>query len=98
MLLRKRHMQPFSRQKKELDHPYVGWQRTGVQGIGIGESGVAAEQPVDHGHDEAPFQQVFGLRLFKRQRGEKGQTDRAVCGRAGVERVDDVIGLAEPER
>ena len=39
-----------------------------------------------------------GLRLFQRQRGKERQVDRAVGGGARVERVDDVVGLAEPER
>ena len=69
-----------------------------MQCVGIGEIGIAAEQPVDDRRYEAPFQQVLRLRLFQRQRGKEGQVDRAVGGRARVERIDDVVGLAEPER
>ena len=98
MLLRERHMQPPSRQEEELDHLDIGRQRTGTQRIGIGEIGIAAEQPLDHRRDEAPLQQIGRLRLFQRQRGKEGQIDGAVGGRARIERVDDVVGLAEPER
>ena len=48
MLLRERHMQPFSRQEEKLDHLDIGRQRTGMQRIGIGQIGIAAEQAVDH--------------------------------------------------
>ena len=43
-------------------------------------------------------QQILRLRLFQRQRGEERQIDRAVGAGARIERVDDVVGLAEPER
>ena len=39
-----------------------------------------------------------GPRLLQRQRGEESEIDRAVGGRTRIERVDDVVGLAEPER
>ena len=84
MLLRVRHVQPFSRQEEKLDHFYVGRQRTGMQRIGIGKVGIAAEQPVDHGGDETPFQQAFRFRLFQRQRREESQVDGAVGGGARV--------------
>ena len=71
MLLRERHVQPFSRQEEELDHLDVGRQRARMQRVGIGEIGIAAEQPVDHRRDEAPFQQAVRPRLFQRQRGKK---------------------------
>ena len=98
MLLRERRVQPFSGQEEELDHADIGRQRIRVQRAGIGEIRIAAEQAVDHRRDEAPFQQALRPRLFQRQRGEEGQVDGAVGGGAGVERVGDVVGLAEPER
>ncbi len=98
MLLRERHVQPVSGQKEKLDHADVGRQRTRMQRIGIGQIGIAAEQAVDHRRDEAPLKQVRRLRFFQRQRGKKGQADGAVGAGARVERVDDVVGLAEPER
>ena len=42
----------------------VGRQRTCVQRFGIGEIGIAAEQTVDHGRDEAPLQQICRLVAF----------------------------------
>ena len=98
MLLRERHVQPPSRQEEKLDHLDIGRQRTRMQRIGISEIGIAAEQSLDHWRDEAPLKQIRRLRFFQRQRGKQGQADRAVGGGARVERVDDVIGLAEPER
>ena len=61
MLLRERHVQPFSGQEEELDHLDVRRQRAGMQRAGIGQIGIAAEQPVDHRPDEAPFKQVSGF-------------------------------------
>ena len=61
MLLRVRHVQPFSGQEEELDHLDVRRQRARMQRRGIGEIRIAAEQPVDHGPDEAPFKQTRGL-------------------------------------
>ena len=98
MLLGERHMQPSSRQEEKLDHLDVGRQRAGMQRVGIGEIGIAAEQALDHGRDEAPLEQVLGLRLFQRQRGKQRQVDGAVGGGARIQRIDDVVGLAEPER
>ncbi len=98
MLLRERHVQPPSRQEEELDHLDVRRQRAGMQRVGVGEIRIAAEQAVDHRGDKAPFEQIGRLRLFQRQRGKERQVDRAVGGGAGVERIDDVVGLAEPER
>ena len=98
VLLRKRHMQPPSGQKEKLDHPDIGRQRIGMQRLGIGEIGIAAEQAVDDWRDEALLKQVLWLRFFQRQRGKDGQLDRAVGGGPRVERVDDVVRLAEPKR
>ena len=98
VLLRERHVQPLSRQKEKLDHPDIGRQRIGMQRLGIGEVGIEAEQALDHRHNEAPLKQVRGPGLLQRQRGEESQIDGAIGGGARVERVDDVVGLAEPER
>ena len=78
MLLRERHVQPPARQEEKLDHLDVGRQRAGMQRVGIGEIGIAAEQAIDHGRDETPLQQVRRLRLFQRQRGKEGEIDGAV--------------------
>ena len=48
VLLRERHVQPPSRQKEELDHLDIRRQRARMQRVGIGEIGIAAEQPLDH--------------------------------------------------
>ncbi len=98
VLLRKRHVQPLAGQKEKLDHPDIGRQRIGMQRLGIGEIGVTAEQALDHRRDEALLEQVLWPRFFQRQRGKNGQLDRTVGGRARVERVDDVVRLAEPKR
>ena len=98
VLLRKRHVQPLSGQKEKLDHLDVGRQRIGMQRVGIGEIGVAAEQALDHRRDEALLEQGLWLGFFQRQRGKDGQLDRAIGGGARVQRVDDVVGLAERER
>ena len=98
VLLRVRHVQPFAGQEEELDHLDVGRQLAGMQRAGIGQVGISAEQAIDHRADEAPFEQARGPRLFQRQRRKQGELDRTVGGGAGVQRVDDMVGLAEPER
>ena len=98
ILLRHRHMQPSPGEEEELDDADVWRQAAGAQRRGIGEIGIAAEQAIDHGRDEAAFEEIGGLRLLQCQRGEESEIDRAVGGRTGIERVDDVVGLAEPER
>src|SRR6202035_5592963 len=80
VLLRKRHMQPPSGQKEKLDHPDIRRQRIGMQRLGIGEIGIAAEQAVNDRADETLLKQVLWLRFFQRQRGKDGQLDRAVGG------------------
>jgi hypothetical protein len=69
-----------------------------MQRIRIGEIGITAEQAVDHRRDKAPLQQAAGPRLLQRQGGEQGQTDAAVGRSTRIQRVDDMVGLAEPER
>src|SRR5260370_132323 len=70
----------------------------GMQRGGIMEIGVSSETAVDHWRSEALLDQVLRLRLFQRPRGKQGQADRAIGDRARVERIDDVVGLAEPKR
>ena len=98
MLLRVRHVQPFAGQEEELDHLDVGRQLAGMQRAGIGQVGIAAKQAIDHRADEAPFEQARGPWFFQRQRREQGELDRTVGGGACVQRVDDMVGLAKPER
>ena len=98
MLLRERHVQPFAGQEEELDHLDVGRQFAGMQRAGIRQVGIATKQAIDHRADEAPFEQARGPRLFQRQRRKERQLDRTVGGGACVQRVDDMVGLAEPER
>ena len=83
MLLRERHMQPLSGQEEELDHLDVRRQRARMQRARIGKIRIAAEQPVDHRTDEAPFEQIARPWFFQRQRGKQGQLDRAVGDRHG---------------
>ena len=97
MLLRERDMQPFSRQEEKLVHLDIGRQRTRMQRAGISEIGIATEQTVDHRRNEAPFQKIRRDRLFQRQRRKKCQIDTAIGGGARIERVNDVVGLAEPQ-
>ncbi len=98
VLLRDRHVHPAPGQEEELDDADVRRQLAVAQRLGIGEIGITAKEPVDHRCDEARLQQVAGFRLLQRQRREEGEFDGTVgCG-ARIERVDDVIGLAEPER
>ncbi len=98
MLLRERHVQPFSRQEEKLDHLDIGRQFAGMQRIGIGQIGIATEQAIDDRRDEAALQQIGGLWLFQRQRGKQRQIDAPIRDGTGIKRVDDVVGLAEPER
>ena len=98
MLLRKRHVQPFAGQKEKLDHLDVVRQFARMQRVGIRQVGIATKQAIDHRPDEALFEQDRRLRFFQRQRREQGELDRTVGGGACVQRVDDVVGLAEPER
>ena len=70
-----------------------------MQRAGIGEIGIAAEQAIDHRADEAPFEQARCGRGFSSVSAVKNvRLIDAVGGGARVERVDDVVGLAEPER
>ncbi|MGY4215575.1 hypothetical protein ACVMFB_002074 [Bradyrhizobium sp. USDA 4522] len=69
-----------------------------MQRIRVGEIWIAAKQAVDHRSDEAPFEQALRLRLFQRQRGEQREVDGAVGHCSRIQRVDDVVGLAEAER
>ena len=71
MLLRERHVQPSARQEEEFDHLDIGRQRTRMQRVGIGEIGIAAEQPLDHRRDEAPLQQVLSACGFSSVSAEK---------------------------
>ena len=89
MLLRERHVQPPSGQKKELDHPDIGRKRVGAQRVGIGQIRIAAEQAVDHRFNKTPLQQVRRLRLFQRQRGKEGQIDR----RSAVARAKSALTM-----
>ena len=58
MLLRIRHVQPFAGQEEELDHLDIVRQPPGMQRPGISEIRIAAEQPLDHGRDEAAFKKI----------------------------------------
>ena len=98
MLLREGHVQPPSGQKEELDHLDVGRQFILSHRIGIGEIRISAEQPLDDRVDETPLQQIRRLWFFQGQRGKQGQADAAIGDGARVQRVDDVIRLAKPER
>ena len=97
MLLRERHVQPFAGQKEELDHLDVGRQFAGMQRAGIRKVGIATKQPIDHRADEAPVEQARRPRFLQRQRRKQGELDRTVGGGARVQRIDDMVGLAEPE-
>ena len=98
MLLRERHVQPLPGQEEEFDHLDVGRQFAGMQRRGICEVGIAAKQAIDHRADEAPFEQAGGPWFFQRQRREQCEFDRTIGGGARVQRVDDMVGLAKPER
>ena len=98
VLLRIRHVQPLSGQKEKLDHAHVGRQSASMQRVGISKIRVTAEQAVDHGRDEAVLDQVLWPWLLQRQRGKQRQADRTIGDRARIERIDDVVGLAEPKR
>ncbi|GAB1715629.1 MAG: hypothetical protein NTAFB05_06710 [Nitrobacter sp.] len=90
--------QPLARQEEELGDLDVRRQLAFVQGGGVVEVGPATEQAIDHRCDESLFQFARRPRLLQRQRREESQVEVAIgCG-ALVERIDDVIGLAEPER
>ncbi|MCP1756534.1 hypothetical protein ABIF29_002312 [Bradyrhizobium elkanii] len=90
-------VQPLPGEEEEIDHLDVGRERAAMQCIGIGEIRIAAEQAIDHRSDEAPFEQALRLRLFQRQCGEQRQIDGAVGRCSRIQRVDDVVGLAEAE-
>ncbi|MGX1108915.1 hypothetical protein AB7M47_007298 [Bradyrhizobium elkanii] len=98
MLLRQWLVQPLSREEEELDHLDVGRKCAVMQRIRIREIRIAAEQAIDHRSDEAPFEQALRLRLFQRQCGEQRQIDGAVGQCPRIQRVDDVVSLAEAER
>ena len=69
-----------------------------MQRGGVVEVGPAAEQAVDHRRNEPPLQLVRRPRLLQRQRGEEGQVEIAIGSGPPIERIDDVIGLAESQR
>jgi len=91
-------MQPASGKEEELDDRDVGRQPARAERIGIGEIGITAEQAVDDRRDEATLDQALRFRLFQRQRREQCQLDVRIRNCACIERVDDMVGLAEAER
>jgi hypothetical protein len=76
----------------------LGGNSPACSAAGIGQVGIAAKQAIDHRADEAPFEQARGPWLFQRQRREQGELDRTVGGGACIQRVDDMVGFAKPER
>ena len=98
MLLRERHVQPAPRQEEEFQHLDVGRQPPRAQRRDIGQIRIAAEQPLDHRGAKARFQKTPRLRLLQRQRREQGQADGRISRRPRIQRIDDVVGLAKPER
>ena len=98
MLLRIGRAEPLARfEKKLIDHD-IRRHLAVVDRRRVSERRIAGEQPLRDRIEKTPLQLALGARRFERQRGEDGEIDRAVGGRLGVERVGDVIGLAETER
>ena len=98
VLLRHGRTEPAPRQEEEFVDLDVRRQRLRMQRLGVGELRIAAEQPLDHRIDEAPFELARGPRLLQRQRREDFQLDRWISGCPGKQGVGDVVRLAEPER
>ena len=98
MLLRIRRAEPLAGLEEEFIDLDVGRYVCGVDRRRVIERRIAGEQPLRDGIEKTPFQLALGARRFQRQRGEDGQPDRTVGDRLGIERIGDVIGLAEAER
>jgi len=98
MLLRERHVQPSSRQKEKFYHPYIGRQHARVQRIDIGQIRIAAEQAIDDGRDERRSSRFAGFGFSSVSAEKKVRLMARVGASARIERVDDVVGLAEPKR
>ncbi|KAH2811748.1 hypothetical protein KXV85_005258, partial [Aspergillus fumigatus] len=98
VLLRERHAQPPARQEEEFQHLNIRRQPPGTQRRDVGKVRIAAEQPLEQRPAEARFEQACRPRLLQGQRREQRKLDGGIGRRAGIERIDDVVGLAEPER
>ena len=84
--------------KKNSSIWILGGTVAGVDRRRIVERRIAGEYPLRDRIEETVLQFALGARRLQRQRGEDGQSDRAVGGRLGVKRIGDVIGFAETER
>ena len=97
-LLRRWDIEPAAGQEEEFVDLDVGRQPPLALRGCVGEIRVAAEQPAGERTGESPLEFAARPRPLQRQRREDAQMDGWVGGGARVERIGDVIGLAEAER
>ena len=98
ILLRGRNSQTRAGREEEFINGDIRRQRARVQRERICELRIPGKEALGDRGDEAPFEIAVAARLLERQRGEDAKADRWIGGRAGEQRVGDVIGFAEPER
>ena len=98
MLLRIRRVEPLPGLEEEFIDLDVGRHLPGADRSRVVQRRVSGEQALGDGVKEAAFQLALGARGLQCQRRENGQVDRGVGRSPGIERIGDVIGLAEAER
>ena len=96
--LRRRAAHAAAGPEVELLDAYVRRQRVGRDVAGVVELDHALEDPVEQGLDERLLQRGARCRDLQRQRRQDREADAGVGLRAGVQRVDQLRRLAEPER
>jgi len=83
----------------ELDDADVGRQAPGAQVVDVGQVGVVgAELALDEGAGEAALQAAAARGPRQRERRVQRQRQRGITGDPPVQRVEQAVRLAEPER
>ena len=98
ILLRPPDAAPAPGEEEEFIDPDIGRQRTIAQRRRIGQRRIGPEQPLPRRFKKAPLQPVAERRGFQRQCRKDRKTDAGIGHRPRHQRIDDVIGFAQPER
>ena len=98
LLLRIRRVQPLAGLEEELVDFDVGRHFAGADRGGVIERRIPGEHTLRNRIEKAMLKLAFRVRWGQRERGEDGEPDRRIDRGLGVQRIDDVIGLAEAER
>jgi hypothetical protein len=97
-LLRARVVELAPRREVELAHLDVGRQGPRVARLRVGELGIPAEEPPPHRLHQAALELSVPARRGEGQRSQDREPHPRILGGAPVERVDELVGLADPER